>query len=117
MPKIRQLADENYGITLALSLHAPYDETRKTLMPIANKYSLSEIMPAIEYYFEKTGRRVTFEYSVVEGVNDNKAEAMELVKLIRSMKNGGKLQCHVNLIPVNPIKERNYRICCKRGYC
>ena len=59
-------------------------------MPIANKYSLSEIMPAIEYYFEKTGRRVTFEYSVVEGVNDNKTEAMELVKLIRSMKNGGK---------------------------
>ena len=78
-------------------------------MPIANKYSLSEIMPAIEYYFEKTGRRVTFEYSVVEGVNDNKAEAMELVKLIRSMKNGGKLQCHVNLIPVNPIKERDWK--------
>ena len=109
VPKIRQLADENYGITLALSLHAPNDETRKTLMPIANKYSLSEIMPAIEYYFEKTGRRVTFEYSVVEGVNDNKAEAMELVKLIRSMKNGGKLQCHVNLIPVNPIKERDWK--------
>ncbi len=106
---IRRLADENYGITLALSLHAPNDETRRKLMPIANKYSLSEIMPAIEYYFEKTGRRVTFEYSVVQGVNDNRQEALELVRLIRGMKHGGKLQCHVNLIPVNPIKERNYQ--------
>lgn len=109
VPRIRELADANYGITLALSLHAPNDETRKTLMPIANKYSLSEIMPAIEYYFEKTGRRVTFEYSVVEGVNDNKDEAQQLVRLIRGMKNEGKLQCHVNLIPVNPIKERDWK--------
>ncbi len=109
VPRIRELADLNYGITLALSLHAPNDETRKTLMPIANKYSLSEIMPAIEYYFEKTGRRVTFEYSVVEGVNDNKDEARQLVRLIKGMKNQGKLQCHVNLIPVNPIKERDWK--------
>ncbi len=109
VPKIRQLADENYGITLALSLHAPNDETRQTLMPIAKKYSLSKILPAIEYYFEKTGRRVTFEYSVVEGVNDNRREARELVQLIRSMKDGGRLQCHVNLIPVNPIKERDWK--------
>lgn len=109
VPRIRQLADENYGITLALSLHAPNDETRRTLMPIANKYSLSEIMPAISYYFEKTGRRVTFEYSVVQGVNDNKNEAMQLVKLIQGMKGQGHLQCHVNLIPVNPIKERDWK--------
>ena len=109
VPRIRELADENYGITLALSLHAPNDKTRKTLMPIANKYSLSEIMPAIEYYFEKTGRRVTFEYSVVEGVNDNKNEAQQLVRLIHGMKQKGKLQCHVNLIPVNPIKERDWK--------
>ena len=109
VPRIRQLADENYGVTLALSLHAPNDETRRTLMPIAKKYSLAEILPAVEYYFEKTGRRVTFEYSVVEGVNDNKREAQELVQLIRSMKDGGQLQCHVNLIPVNPIKERDWK--------
>jgi 23S rRNA (adenine2503-C2)-methyltransferase len=109
VPRIRQLADENYGITLALSLHAPNDETRRTLMPIANKYSLSEIMPAISYYFEKTGRRVTFEYSVVQGVNDNKNEAMQLVELIQGMKGQGHLQCHVNLIPVNPIKERDWK--------
>ena len=108
-PRIRQLADENVGITLALRLHAPNDETRQKLMPIAKKYALSEIMPAIEYYFEKTGRRVTFEYSVVEGVNDNRQEAMELVRLIRGMKDGGRLQCHVNLIPVNPIKERDWK--------
>ena len=82
VPNIRRLADENYGVTLALSLHAPNDEVRKTLMPIANKYSLSEVLPAIEYYFEKTGRRVTFEYSVVEGVNDNSGEAEELCCLL-----------------------------------
>ena len=109
VPRIRQLAEENYGITLALSLHAPNDEVRKTLMPIANKYSLKEILPAVEYYFEKTGRRVTFEYSVVEGVNDNRREAQELAALIGGMKNGGALQCHVNLIPVNPIKERDWK--------
>ncbi len=108
VPAIYRLADENYGITLALSLHAPNDEVRRTLMPIANKYSLKEVLPAVEYYFEKTGRRVTFEYSVVAGVNDNEKEAAELVRLIRSMKNGGRLQCHVNLIPVNPIRERSF---------
>lgn len=103
VPGIRRLAEENLSVTLALSLHAPNDEVRKTLMPIANKYSLSEILPACSEYFEKTGRRLTFEYSLVRGVNDNLEEAKKLAALIKDMHG------HVNLIPVNPIKERDYR--------
>ncbi|MGN1142403.1 MAG: 23S rRNA (adenine(2503)-C(2))-methyltransferase RlmN [Oliverpabstia sp.] len=102
VPRIRQLADEELTITLALSLHAPTDEKRRELMPIANKYSLTEVIPACKYYFEKTGRRLTFEYSLVGGKNDSEADARELAALI------GGLNCHVNLIPVNPIKERNF---------
>lgn len=102
VPRMRDLADKKLQITLALSLHAPTDEKRKQLMPIANKYSLKEVISACAYYFEKTGRRITFEYSLVGGVNDHKEEAKELINLIRD------LNCHVNLIPVNPIKERLY---------
>lgn len=103
VPKIYELADEGLSVTLALSLHAPDDEVRKTLMPIANRYSLAEILPACRTYFEKTGRRLTFEYSLVAGVNDNIKEAARLVQLIKN-EHG-----HVNLIPVNPIKERDFR--------
>lgn len=103
VPKIRELADRQLQITLAISLHAPNDELRRTLMPVANKYSVKEIMEACHYYYEKTGRRITFEYSLVEGANDGEKEARELCQLIRG------LNCHVNLIPVNPIKERNFR--------
>lgn len=101
--KIRMLAKEKLQITLAISLHAPNDEVRKTLMPVANKYSIAEIMDACKEYYEATGRRISFEYSLVKGVNDSKEYAMELGNLLRH-KN-----CHVNLIPVNPIKERNYK--------
>lgn len=103
VPKMRELAQEKLQITLALSLHAPTDEKRRKLMPIANRYSVAELMEACAYYFEQTGRRITFEYSLVAGVNDNKEEARELAALI------GHLNCHVNLIPVNPIEERDYR--------
>lgn len=103
VPGIKKLSEEGLSITLALSLHAPNDEVRKTLMPIANRYSLSEILPACREYFEKTGRRLTFEYSLVQGVNDNLDEAKKLAELIKDMHG------HVNLIPVNPIKERNYK--------
>lgn len=103
VPNMRRLAEEKLQITLALSLHATTDEKRKQLMPIANKYSLKEVIDACKYYFEKTGRRITFEYSLVAGVNDTKEDAKELVDLIKGMN------CHVNLIPVNPIKERNYK--------
>ena len=101
VPKIRQLAEEDLTITLALSLHAPTDEKRRELMPIANKYSLSEVIPACKYYFDKTGRRLTFEYSLVGGKNDREEDARELAALIQG------LNCHVNLIPVNPIKARD----------
>ena len=100
--KIRELADEKLQITLALSLHATTDEKRRKLMPIANKYSIKELMEACAYYFKQTGRRITFEYSLVGGVNDTPEDARELIALI------SPLNCHVNLIPVNPIKERNY---------
>ncbi|MFR5601940.1 MAG: 23S rRNA (adenine(2503)-C(2))-methyltransferase RlmN [Lachnospiraceae bacterium] len=102
VPGIKQLAEENLQITLALSLHAPNDEVRKTLMPIANRYGLKEVLEACQYYFEKTGRRLTFEYSLVSGVNDNLEEARALTKLIKDQHG------HVNLIPVNPIKERDF---------
>lgn len=102
VPRIRQLADENTGVTLALSLHAADDETRKKLMPIARRYALSEVLPACDYYFEKTGRRVSYEFSLVKGVNDTSHEAEKLSVLLK-----GK-NCHVNLIPVNPVEEREF---------
>ncbi len=102
VPQMYRLADEGFEITLALSLHAPTDEKRRKLMPIANKYSLSEVIPACKYYFEKTGRRITFEYALTAGENDSDTEAEELIALISG------LNAHVNLIPVNPIKERSF---------
>ena len=102
VPKIRELADRQYTLTLVVSLHSPTDELRRTFMPIANKYSIREIMDACDYYFEKTGRRITFEYSLINGVNDSAECARILSKLLE-----GK-NAHVNLIPVNPVKERNY---------
>ncbi|MBQ4537194.1 MAG: 23S rRNA (adenine(2503)-C(2))-methyltransferase RlmN [Lachnospiraceae bacterium] len=102
VPKIKELAEEQLQITLALSLHATTDEKRKRLMPIANKYSIAELMEACAFYFEKTGRRLTFEYSLVGGVNDTDEDAEELIAL------AAPLCCHINLIPVNPIKERDF---------
>lgn len=102
VPMMRKLADEKLQITLALSLHATTDEKRRKLMPIANKYSIKELMEVCDDYFKITGRRITFEYSLVGGVNDTDEDATELVELARP------LHAHVNLIPVNPIKERDY---------
>ena len=103
VPKLRQLADENLAITAAISLHAPNDELRKTLMPVANSYSVKELLEAADYYTETTGRRITFEYSLIDGVNDSAACAKELAGILRGRN------CHVNLIPINPVKERKYR--------
>ena len=100
--KIRALAEEGLPITLALSLHAPDDEVRRQLMPIAAQYELSEVLEAVKYYFDTTGRRLSFEYSMVDGINDKEEHAVRLSKLLKG------LNCHVNLIPVNPIKERNF---------
>ena len=94
VPQMKQLADLKLQITLALSLHASSQEKRKELMPVANSYELSEVLDACRYYFDKTGRRLTFEYSLVGGVNDTDEDAERLG--------------HINLIPVNPIKERDY---------
>ena len=102
VPKMRELAEKRLQITLALSLHASNQEKRRSLMPVANKYEIHEVVDACKYYFEKTGRRVTFEYSLVGGVNDTDEDAAELVRLVKGMN------CHINLIPVNPIKERDY---------
>lgn len=101
--KIYTLAKEKLQITLAISLHAPNDKVRKELMPVANRYTMAQIFEACQYYFEQTGRRITFEYSLVEGVNDSEDYANQLVKYLK------KLNCHVNLIPVNPIKERKFK--------
>ncbi len=102
VPEMRRLAQEKLQITLALSLHAATDEKRRSLMPVANRYSIAQLMEACEYYFAQTGRRITFEYSLVGGVNDTREDARLLAGL------AGPLRCHVNLIPVNPIKEREY---------
>lgn len=103
VPKIRDMADKEMQVTLAISLHAVSDEKRRTIMPIANKYSISEILDACNYYIEKTGRRITFEYSLVSGVNDTKEDAKSLGRLLKGML------CHVNLIPVNEIKENEFK--------
>lgn len=103
VPKILSLAEENLQITLALSLHGSTQEKRKQLMPVANKYELSEVLKACDTYFEKTGRRMTYEYSLVHGVNDTDQDAQELSELLHGRN------CHLNLIPVNPIKERDYQ--------
>ena len=103
VPKMYDLAEEKLQITLALSLHAPNDEKRQELMPIAYQYDLSEVLAACEEYFEKTGRRITFEYSLVQGVNDTAEDAARLIKML------GHMNCHMNLIPVNPIKERAFQ--------
>ena len=101
--KIRELADRKFAITLAISLHAPTDERRKEIMPVAYKYTIAQIMEACHYYYEQTGRRITFEYSLIEGVNDQPEQAQILSKLVKG------LNCHINLIPVNPIKERDFK--------
>ncbi len=103
VPKIYELADMKYQITLAISLHASDDETRKELMPVAKSYAIGELLNACRYYFEKTGRRISFEYSLVSGVNDTVSKAEKLGELLKG------INCHVNLIPVNPIKERNFK--------
>lgn len=103
VPKIYELADKELSITLAISLHAFNDEKRKEIMPIANKYSISELLDACKYYLKKTNRRITFEYALVKDVNDGKEDAKALGKLLTGML------CHVNLIPVNEIKENTFK--------
>lgn len=102
VPKIKELADMHTQLNLCISLHAPNDEIRNQIMPVNHKYGVSELMKAAEYYIKKTNRRITFEYSLIKGVNDKKEHAEELAGLLSG------LLCHVNLIPVNHVKERSF---------
>lgn len=101
--KIDRLAEEGLQVTLSVSLHAPTDEKRKRTMPIANKYTIRELLDACKRYIDKTGRRISFEYALIAGENDSEEDAHLLGRLLSGMI------CHVNLIPVNPIKEKNFR--------
>ena len=103
VPNIVKLVVEGLQITLALSHHGSNQEKRKKLMPVANKYELQEVLNACDIYFDKTGRRPTFEYSLVKGVNDQEEDARELTEMLKNRN------CHLNLIPVNPIKERDFK--------
>ncbi len=100
VPNIYKLADDGFSVTLTISLHAPTDALRKTIMPIANAYTIKEILAACDYYFEKTGRRICFEYSLIEGVNDSDENIKTLAKILKGRS------CHVNLIPLNSVKEK-----------
>ncbi len=109
VPKIIDFANEGMSVNLAVSLHAPTDEYRKAIMPVAKKYNLKELLDACRYYFDKTGRRITYEYALIEGKNSSDECAMLLIELLKGDN------CHVNLIPVNDVKERgNVRVSKKR---
>ena len=103
VPRIKDMADKEMQVGLAISLHSVTDESRKQIMPIANKYSIKELLDACRYYIEKTNRRVTFEYALLKGINDNVDIANALGNLLKGML------CHVNLIPVNEIKENDFK--------
>lgn len=103
VPRIRDLAGEGLPITLSLSLHAPNDEIRKRIMPIANRYPLAEVMDAVREYVRVTGRRVVFEYALINGLNSLPEHARELSRLVAG------LQCHVNLIPLNHVAESDLK--------
>ena len=102
--KIEKLAEENLPINLAISLHAPTDEKRRQIMPVAKAVSLKRLLDACSVYFEKTHRRITFEYALVKGKNASLEDARLLAGLI------GGMNCHVNIIEVNPVKEREINI-------
>ena len=103
VPEMKAFADLELPVNLTISLHSPYDERRKEIMPIANKYSIAEITQAAKYYFEKTKRRVIFEYTLIEGQNDSEKDARRLAELVRGFSS------HINLIRLNPVKERGLK--------
>ncbi|WP_353093937.1 23S rRNA (adenine(2503)-C(2))-methyltransferase RlmN [Tissierella praeacuta] len=101
VPRIYDLAKKDIPITLSISLHSPFDSERKRIMPIANRYSIEELIKACRSYSEKTKRRITFEYTLIDNINDRDADIKELIKILEGLK------CHINLIPLNPIREFN----------
>lgn len=103
VPKMYELAEEKLPVTLCVSLHAPNDEIRRMTMPVANTWSIDEILEACKNYIRWTGRRVIFEYALSDGVNAGEEQATELAERLRGM------QCHVNLIPLNVVEERDLK--------
>lgn len=103
VPRIYDLAKYNFGLTLSVSLHAPDNETRSKTMPINNRYPIEQLIKACRDYFDTTGRRVSFEYAMIDGVNDTDECARKLSRLLSG------LNCHVNLIPVNSVKGSDYK--------
>ena len=101
VPEIRKLAHEGLPVTLSLSLHAPDDLTRRKIMPIARRYTIAETLDACREYLDKTGRRIILEYALIDGINADEQAAVRLAALLRGF------QCHVNLIPLNTVRERN----------
>ena len=103
--QIYRFADENLPVTLSLSLHSPFDEARRKIMPIAKRHSVTEVIEALKYYFEKTGRRVIIEYAMIKGVNISEKDAAELKKVLKG------LNCHINLIMLNRVEESGLSPC------
>ena len=103
VPNIYRLAEEKLAITLSVSLHASTNETRNEIMPVNKSYDISQLMAACRHYIEKTGRRISFEYAMIAGVNDNAESAENLARLLKGML------CHVNLIPINSVKESSLK--------
>lgn len=101
--RIYDLAENRFGLTLSVSLHASSNERRSEIMPVNKRYDINELLAACRDYIEKTGRRISFEYAVIRGVNDSQQDADKLIKLLHG------INCHVNLIPVNEIKERDFK--------
>ena len=102
-PKIYELAQLKLGLTLSVSLHAADNESRSSIMPVNKVYPIEDLIEVCRQYYEKTGRRISFEYAVINGVNDSLDDAKRLASLLKGMN------CHINLIPVNKIKERSYK--------
>ncbi len=102
VPKIYELADEKLGLTLSVSLHAPNNNIRNASMPINKKYDIDELLKACKYYADTTGRRISFEYAMIKGINDSDECALELSKRLKG------ILCHVNLIPVNNVRETTF---------
>ena len=103
VPNMIKLADDGYAVNLTVSLHHPFDDERKEMMPIAKAYSISQILDACAYFFKKTGRRYIFEYVLIMGKNDTNNHANELIRLLKGRP------CHVNLIRLNEVKENDYK--------
>ena len=105
--KVYRLANDGLNVTLTFSLHASSDESRRRIMPVANKYLIKDIVECAKYYFNKTGRRVIFEYTMIKGENINHFDAVRLSQMLKGFP------CHINLIPLNPVKEKNIKGCTK----